>query len=85
MLLATGLLGLGFAPSLPFYFAAWVVLGLGMGAGLYDAAFGTLGRLYGTEARSAITTLTLYGGFASTICWPLSALLVEQLGWRGAA
>ncbi len=85
MLLAAGLLGLGFAPSLPFYFAAWVVLGLGMGAGLYDAAFGTLGRLYGTEARSAITTLTLYGGFASTICWPLSALLVEQLGWRGAA
>jgi MFS family permease len=85
MLLAAGLLGLGFAPSLPFFFAAWVVLGLGMGAGLYDAAFGTLGRLYGTEARSAITTLTLYGGFASTICWPLSALLVEQLGWRGAA
>jgi predicted MFS family arabinose efflux permease len=84
MLLAAGLLGLGFAPSLPFFFAAWVVLGLGMGAGLYDAAFGTLGRLYGTEARSAITTLTLYGGFASTICWPLSALLVEQLGWRGA-
>jgi hypothetical protein len=55
-----------------------------MGAGLYDAAFATLGTLYGRDARSAITTLTLYGGFASTLCWPLSAFLVEQAGWRGA-
>jgi hypothetical protein len=55
-----------------------------MGAGLYDAAFATLGRLYGKQARSAITTLTLWGGFASTVCWPLSAWLVEHFGWRGA-
>ena len=55
-----------------------------MGAGLYDAAFATLGRLYGQGARAAITDLTLMGGFASTLCWPLSAFLVEALGWRGA-
>ena len=55
-----------------------------MGAGLYDAAFSTLGSIYGKDARSAITWVTLFGGFASTVCWPLSALLVEQLGWRGA-
>jgi hypothetical protein len=79
-----GLVGLGLSPSLPLYFVTWVVLGLGIGAGLYDAAFGTLGRLYGAEAGPAITTLTLYGGFASTICWPLSAFLVEEIGWRGA-
>ena len=54
-----------------------------MGAGLYDAAFATLGRLYGREARGAITNLTLFGGFASTVCWPLSAFLVGALGWRG--
>src|SRR5215217_2095366 len=54
-----------------------------MGAGLYDAAFGTLGRYYGSEARGAITTLTLWGGFASTVCWPLSASLAEAVGWRG--
>ncbi|TJW39084.1 MAG: MFS transporter, partial [Mesorhizobium sp.] len=58
-------------------------VGLDMGAGLYDAAFATLGRLYGTSARSAITTLTLFGGLASTICWPISALLMGELGWRG--
>src|SRR3954471_6604209 len=83
-LLAAGLAGMGLAPSLPAYLAAWAVVGLGMGAGLYDAAFATLGRLYGREARGAITNLTLFGGFASTVCWPLSAFLVGALGWRGA-
>ena len=55
-----------------------------MGAGLYDPAFATLGRLYGENGRSAITTLTLFGGFASTVCWPLSAFLEARYGWRGA-
>ena len=55
-----------------------------MGAGLYDPAFATLGRLFGDAGRSAITTLTLFGGFASTVCWPLSAALEAHLGWRGA-
>jgi MFS family permease len=55
-----------------------------MGAGLTDAAFSTLGSIYGESARSAITSLTLFAGFASTICWPLSAYLVELFGWRGA-
>ncbi|RWP26383.1 MFS transporter [Mesorhizobium sp.] len=77
-----GQIGLAFAPSLAVYIVAWLVIGLGMGAGLYDAAFATLGRLYG--ARSAITTLTLFGGFASTVCWPLSAFLMGEIGWRGA-
>jgi MFS family permease len=84
LLLAAGLALLAAAPGLPLYLAAWLVLGAGMGAGLYDAAFSTLGRLYGTGARAAITRLTLWGGFASTVCWPLSAALVESVGWRGA-
>lgn len=83
-LIATGLLLLGSAQSLWLYFAAWTVLGLGMAAGLYDAAFSTLGRLFGRDARVAITRLTLWGGFASTICWPITAWLVEAVGWRGA-
>ena len=84
VLLAAGQCGLALAPSLPAFVAAWVVVGLGMASGLYDPAFATLGRLYGAGGRSAITTLTLFGGFASTICWPLSAYLVTHLGWRGA-
>lgn len=54
-----------------------------MAAVLYDAAFGTLGRLYGHGARSAITTLTLFGGLASTICWPISPFLLGEIGCRG--
>ncbi|GJD45596.1 hypothetical protein AFCDBAGC_3470 [Methylobacterium cerastii] len=81
--LAVGLAILGLAPNLPTYLGGWLLIGLGMGTGLYDPAFATLGRLYGAEARPAITTLTLWGGFASTVCWPLSAFLIEQVGWRG--
>jgi len=65
------------------FLAAWAVVGLGMSAGLYDAAFSTLGRLYGSGARQHITALTLFGGFASTACWPLSAFFVSEFGWRG--
>ncbi|QFG37769.1 putative MFS family arabinose efflux permease [Paracoccus pantotrophus] len=82
ILLAAGLLIFATAPVLPVFVAGWIVLGIGMGAGLYDAAFATLGGIYGRKARSAITTLTLWGGFASTVCWPLSALFIEHLGWR---
>lgn len=82
--LALGLIGLALSPNLPVYILSWLLLGIGMGAGLYDAAFATLGRLYGERARTAITTLTLFGGFASTVCWPLSGLFVSQFGWRNA-
>jgi predicted MFS family arabinose efflux permease len=82
VLLALGLVALALAQGLASYLLAWILLGLGMGAGLYDPAFATLGRLYGQSARSAITSLTLFGGFASTVCWPLSAFLEAHFGWR---
>ena len=84
LLLATGFMVLALAPNLPVFIGGWAVMGLGMGAGLYDAAFSTLGRIYGLAARQHITTLTLFGGFASTACWPLSAFFLSELGWRGA-
>ncbi len=83
VLLAAGLTAMAGAPTLPFYLAAWLLIGAGMGAALYDAAFATLGRLYGASARRAITALTLWGGFASTICWPLATWLLGAVGWRG--
>ena len=84
LLLAAGLALLGAAPNFPLYLVAWAVIGAGMGAGLYDAAFSTLGNIYGSNARGAIAAVTLFGGFASTVCWPLSAYLVQSLGWREA-
>jgi hypothetical protein len=81
---AAGLIGIGLAPALPVYLMAWVLLGIGMGTGLYDAVFAALGRMYGSAARGPITNLTLFGGFASTVCWPLSAFMIEHIGWREA-
>ncbi len=85
ILLALGLAMQGLAPNLPVFVAAWLVIGVGMGAGLYDPAFSALTRLYGDQARSAITQVTLWGGFASTVCWPLSAFLVDAYGWRATS
>lgn len=83
VLLGFGLALLGCSHHLATYLAAWLVLGVGMGSGLYDAAFATLGRSFGGEARKAIVSLTLWGGFASTACWPLTARLLDGFGWRG--
>ncbi|MDX8480719.1 MFS transporter [Mesorhizobium sp. VK24D] len=84
LLLAAAHSLLATAAAYPLYLLAWLLMGLGMSSGLYDAGFATLGRLYGQGARGAITNLTLFGGFASTVCWPLSAFLVEHAGWRVA-
>jgi predicted MFS family arabinose efflux permease len=84
LLFAAGLALLAVSPYLAVFVLGWIVIGLGMAAGLYDAAFSTLGRLYGDTARGPITAITLFGGLASTTCWPLTALMAEALGWRGA-
>jgi MFS family permease len=80
--LAVGLTLLGLSYSLPLLVVAWLLLGIGMGLGLYDAAFATLGRIYGDAARRSITGITLIAGFASTVGWPLSAWGLEAIGWR---
>ena len=81
---AAGLAAASLAPNLPLYLVAWALIGIGMGTGLYDAVFAALGRLYGSGARGPITNLTLFGGFASTVCWPLSAFMIDHAGWRVA-
>jgi len=79
---AIGLGGLGLTSG-PFgLILAWLVIGAGMATGLYDAAFGTLAGLFGKGARGPITGVTLMAGFASTIGWPLTAVLNSEFGWR---
>jgi MFS family permease len=82
LVLAAGLTLLGFTTSIPVLVAAWLVLGVGMSFGLYDAAFAALGRMHGDTARRSITGITLIAGFASTVGWPLTALGLESIGWR---
>jgi predicted MFS family arabinose efflux permease len=62
--------------------AGWLVAGIAMAACLYDPAFATLFRVSGSSYRRAVTALTLFGGFASTVFWPLSQYLLEVGGWR---
>jgi predicted MFS family arabinose efflux permease len=82
LVLAAGLVVLGLAGSVPTLSLAWIILGFGMGLGLYDSAFAALGRIYGADARRAITGITLIAGFASTVGWPLTAWGAAELGWR---
>jgi hypothetical protein len=79
---AAGLLGLGAAEGPVSWYAAWLVVGVGMSLGLYDVAFSTVGCLLGREAAPVITGITLLAGFASTIFWPIGAKLVQAMGWR---
>ena len=81
---AAGLTLLAFAQGPVSLGAAWLILGIGMSIGLYDAAFAVLAWLYGRSARGVITGITLFAGFASTVGWPISALLGNEIGWRGA-
>jgi predicted MFS family arabinose efflux permease len=80
--MAAGLALLGLTTSVPLLALAWLLLGIGMGCGLYDAAFAALGRIYGDAARRPITGITLFAGFASTVGWPLTALGLQAIGWR---
>jgi MFS family permease len=80
---ALGLAGLSLANGHVAYLMVWVVLGVGLGASLYDPAFATLGRIFGASARRPITYLTLAGGFASTVGWPVTHVLLGEVGWRG--
>ena len=84
LVFALGLAALANAHGPTGLFGAWIILGVGMGSGLYEAAFSALVRLYGRDSRNAITGITLIAGFASTIGWPLSNLLEHNVGWRGA-
>jgi predicted MFS family arabinose efflux permease len=84
LLFVGGLSTLALAPNAATLMAGWLLLGLAMGCGLYDAAFATLVRLQGSQARAAITGITLLAGFASTVGWPLTAWLAHHWGWREA-
>ena len=77
-----GLIGLSQIHSIASYYFTWTVLGIGMALSLYEAAFATINHHFTTEARQTISTLTFFGGFASTIFWPLTLNLNTIVGWR---
>lgn len=84
LLLALGFAMLARAQGVVIYDLAWLVLGLGMRMCLYEAAFAALVHARGVGARRALSQVTLLGGLASTVFWPVGHLLIEAIGWRGA-
>ena len=80
---AVSLITLGFAQGLWTLVLAYVFMGLGLATGLFEVAFAALVRLFGREARSTITGLTLVAGFASFVGWTVSVYVEARYGWRG--
>ncbi len=83
IIVSAGLLALSQVRDQASYFAVWAVLGIGMRCCLYDAAFAALVQVAPTRGRKAISYLTLYGAYASTVFWVVGHYLNEAYGWRG--
>jgi Major Facilitator Superfamily len=83
LIVSAGLLALAQVRDPASYVAVWAVLGLGMRCCLYDAAFAALVQVAPTRGRTAISYLTLYGAYASTVFWVIGHYLHEAYGWRG--
>ena len=79
---AAALALIAIAPNALVFYAGWALAGVAMAANLYDAAFSALSQVSGSRYRPALTALTLFGGFASTVFWPLAWYLESRFGWR---
>ena len=64
--------------------AGWLIMAFAMRLATYDAAFATLTQIAGERTRRAISILSLFGGLASTLFWPLGHWLATQWGWQQA-
>lgn len=82
VLSAAGLAALALATGPASYLAAWCVIGVSCTLILYPAAFTALTQLDPANARRNITLLTLPGGLASTVFWPLGTELLHWMDWR---
>jgi MFS family permease len=82
VLVSIGLFALSLAPSRAVYLGVWAFLGIGMRLCLYDAAFVALVQVAPSRGRTAISYLTLFGAFASSVFWVVGHALEERLGWR---
>jgi MFS family permease len=85
LLAAVALAALGQVTSLAQLYAVWMLLGVAMAGTLYEPAFAVLTRAFVNNYRRAIAVLTLFGGFASTVFWPLGQALIDAYGWRATA
>lgn len=83
-LIASGCLMMSVSDTLVGWYLAWLITGVGMRLALYDSLFAALVNLYGQRARLTISRVTLAGGLASALFWPLGTTLLTVLHWRQA-
>jgi MFS family permease len=83
VIVSAGLLALSQVRDIASYLVAWAAIGVGMRCCLYDAAFAALVQVVPSRGRLAISYLTLYGAYASTVFWVIGHYLNDAYGWRG--
>ncbi|HUG84935.1 MAG TPA: MFS transporter [Euzebya sp.] len=81
-----GLLGISALAPTPVLFAMAFTVAAGLigGTGFYHATMAAARRLDPLNPVRTIAPLTIWGAFASPIFLPLTAVLVQRLGWRPA-
>ncbi|MCE9990547.1 MFS transporter [Enterobacter asburiae] len=84
LLIAAGCAGMALIDSLSGWYGCWLLAGIGMRLSLYDALFASLVNLYGQQARRTISRVTLAGGLASAVFWPLGNALLGIMRWQNA-
>lgn len=84
LLIAISCAGMASTQTLSGWYCAWLVTGVGMRLSLYDALFAALVNLYGQQARRTISRVTLAGGLASAVFWPLGDGLLHIMSWQEA-
>ncbi|EMM0838084.1 MFS transporter [Enterobacter ludwigii] len=82
LLIAASCAGMAYTQTLFGWYGAWLVAGIGMRLSLYDALFAALVNLYGQQARRTISRITLAGGLASAVFWPLGDGLLKVMSWQ---
>jgi len=83
IIVSAGLLALSQVRNPASYLVVWAIVGIGMRCCLYDAAFAALVQVTPSRGRQAISYLTLYGAYASTVFWVIGHYLNQAYGWRG--
>jgi MFS family permease len=83
IIVSVGLVALSQVRDPASYLLVWAIIGIGMRCCLYDAAFAALVQVTPSRGRTAISYLTLYGAYASTVFWVIGYYLNEAYGWRG--
>lgn len=79
---AVSFLLLSVSPAPAISFCAILLTGIAMTFSLYEAAFSAARAADPARFSSSVSWITIVGGFASTVFWPVSSYLCSLAGWR---